>query len=78
MPVMATPEQTGCDDGVTVATGAGFTSTVALLVQVLPLRVMVNVTYAGAIVVLFNIPLMLPDPLAAMPVIDDVLSLVQL
>ncbi len=40
--------------------------------------VMVNVTVTGALVVLVNEPLMLPLPLAAIPVTETVLSLVQL
>jgi hypothetical protein len=42
--VMGIPEHTVCDDRVTAATGLGFTSTVALLVQEFELGVMVNVT----------------------------------
>ena len=46
--------------------------------QPLAVGVMVNVTVTGAVVVLVNAPVMLPDPLAAMPVAAAVLSLVQL
>ena len=44
----------------------------------LAVGVMVNVTVTGALVVLVNEPLILPEPLAAMPVTVPVLSLVQL
>ena len=66
----------------TVATGAGFTSTVAVIGapagQPLALGVIVNVTVIGALVVFVRVPLMLPEPLAAIPVTVPVLSLVQL
>jgi hypothetical protein len=75
--VIVTPEQMVCVNGVAVATGTGFTRTVALLVQVLELRVMVNVTYSGAVFVFVRAPLILPDPLAAIPVTVVVLFLVQ-
>ena len=39
---------------------------------------MVNVTVTAALVVLVNAPLILPEPLAAIPVTVPVLSLVQL
>ena len=39
---------------------------------------MVNVTVTGALVVLVSVPLILPAPLAAIPVTATVLSLVQL
>jgi hypothetical protein len=39
---------------------------------------MVNVTVTGAVVVFVKEPLILPDPLEAIPVTDAVLSLVQL
>lgn len=41
---IAVPEHTDCDKGVTIAVGAGFTNTVALLLQLLVPLVMVNVT----------------------------------
>lgn len=69
--------------GLTVA--KGFTSTVAVVVgpvQVTPplvyVGVMVNVTVTGPVVVLVKTPLILPVPLAAMPVAVAVLSLTQL
>jgi len=69
--VIVDPEQTVCDDGVATATGLGFTSTVAVMdppVQPLAVGVMVNVTVTGAVVVLVKAPAILPDPLAAIPV----------
>ena len=78
--VIVAPEQIVCDDGVATASGVGFTSTVAVLVgprQPLAVGVIVNVTVTGALVVLVNVPLISPEPLAAMPVTVPVLSLVQ-
>ena len=78
---MVTPEQIVCDDGVAIAVGVGFTKTVAVIgapSQLLAVGVMVNVTVTGALVVLVNVPLILPVPLAAIPVTATVLSLVQL
>ena len=46
--------------------------------QLLAVGEMVNVTVTGAVVVFVKIPLMLPAPLAAMPVTDAVLVLDQL
>ena len=79
--VMADPEQMVCDAGVATAFGVGFTSTVAVTAvpgQPLAVGVIVNVTVTGALVVLVNAPLILPLPLAAIPVTVAVLSLVQL
>ena len=79
--VTGTPEHTVCDDGVATASGIGFTSTVAVTgvpKQPLAVGVMVNVTVIGALVVLVNEPLISPEPLAAIPVTETVLSLVQL
>ena len=70
-----------CDDGVATASGVGFTNTVAVIgapTQPLAVGVIVNVTVTGAAVVLVSVPLILPEPLAAIPVTDTVLSLVQL
>ena len=81
MVLMATPEHTVCDDGVATAFGVGLTSTVAVTavpLQLFAVGVMVNVTVTGALVVLVSVPLMLPEPLAAMPVAVVALSLVQL
>ena len=63
------------------ANGVGFTKTVAVIAapgQLLAVGVMVNVTVIGALVVLVNVPLILPLPLAGIPVTEAVLSLVQL
>ena len=74
------PEQIVCDNGVADATGDGFTWTVAVRgapVQPLAVGVMVNVTVTAAVVVLIRAPVILPDPLAAIPVTEVVLFLVQ-
>ena len=79
--VMALPEQMVCDAGAATAFGVGFTTTVAVIDgpgQPLAVGVMVKVTVTGALVVLVNAPLILPLPLAAIPVTETVLSLVQL
>ncbi len=81
MVVMALPVQIVCAAGVATAFGVGLTSTVAVIgvpVQPLALGVIVKVTVTGALVVLVNVPLILPVPLAAMPVTAVVLSRVQL
>ena len=78
--VMADPEQIVWLAGVAVAFGVGFTSTVAVVVgptQPFAVGVIVKVTVTGNKVVLVSIPVMSPDPLAAMPVTATVLSLVQ-
>ena len=75
------PEQIVCDEGVATAFGVGLTNTVAVMDgpgQPLAVGVIVNVTVIGAKVVLVNMPLISPLPLAAMPVTVAVLSLVQL
>ena len=72
--------QTVCDDGVATAFGVGFTSTVASIGipgQPLAVGVMVNVTVTGAFVVLTKVPVIFPEPLAAIPVTVAVLFLVQ-
>ena len=79
--VIVAPEQIVCDDGVATALGLGFTSTVAVIgvpEQLVVVGVIVNVTVTGAVVVFVNVPLILPDPLADIPVIEVVLFLVQL
>ena len=83
--VIAVPEQMVWLDGVAIAFGVGFTNTVAVIgvpVQVTPafvkLGVMVKVTVTGALVVLVSVPLILPAPLAAIPVTVTLLSLTQL
>ena len=63
------------------AVGVGFTSTVAVIgvpTHPLAVGVIVNVTVIGALVVLVSVPLILPEPLAAIPVTVTVLFLVQL
>ena len=81
MVVMVAPEQIACDNGVAEATGDGFTWTVAVTgapVQPLAVGVMVNETVTAAVVVLVKAPVILPEPLAAIPVTAVVLFLVQL
>ena len=82
MDVIGVPEQTVCADGVATTLDNGFTSTVAVIgapVHPPAVGIMVNVTVTGADVVFVSAPLMVvPDPLAAMPVTEPVLSLVQL
>ena len=78
--VMAAPEQIVCEAGVAIAFGVGLTSTVAVVVgptQPLAVGVIVNVTVIEAKVVFVNDPLILPAPLAAIPVTVATLSLVQ-
>ena len=61
--------------------GLGVTNTVAVIgvpVQPLAVGVMVKVTVTAAVVVLVSAPMILPVPLAAMPVTAILLSLVQL
>jgi hypothetical protein len=81
MAVIFAPEQIVCDDGVAIAFGIGFTTTVAVIDapgQLAPeVGVIVNVTVTGAEVVFVNAPLISPLPLAAMPVTVPVLFLVQ-
>ena len=81
--VIVAPEQMVCDDGVADADvdDPAFTSTVAVIgapVQPLAVGVIVNVTVIGDAVVFVRIPAILPDPVAAIPVTEAVLSLVQL
>lgn len=75
------PEQMGaCVEGVAEAVGIGFTKTVAVIgapVQLPALGVIVKVTTTGLFVVLVKVPLIVPLPLAGIPVPDTVLSLVQ-
>ena len=55
----------------------GLTVTVAVIgvpAQPLAVGVIVKVTVTGTLVVLVNVPLILPDPLAAIPVTVPVLS----
>ena len=79
--MIVAPEQIVCEDGVVTAFGVGLTSTVAVTgvpAQPLAAGVTVNVTVTGAVVMFVNAPLILPVPLAAIPVMEAVLSLVQL
>jgi hypothetical protein len=81
MVVIGVAEHTVWLAGVATAVGVGFSNTVAVMGvpgQPLAVGVMVKVTVTGAVVVLVSVPLMLPAPLAAMPVAATVLSLVQL
>ena len=81
MGVIDAPEQIVCDEGVLTAVGRGFTNTVAVTgvpAHPLAVGVMVNVTVTGAVVVFVSAPLILPLPLAAMPVAVVVLLRVQL
>ena len=79
--VIGVAEHRVCEDGVATAVGVGFTNTVEVIgvpAQPLAVGVMVKVTVTGAVVVLVSVPLISPAPLAAMPVVATVLSLVQL
>jgi hypothetical protein len=79
MAVIALPEQVVCANGVAVASGVGFTSTVAVIDapgQLFAVGVMVNVTVTDALVVLVSEPEILPLPLAPIPVTLALLSLV--
>ena len=78
--VIGFAEQIVCDAGVATALGVGFTSTVAVIdepIHPFAVGVIVKVTVTGAVVVLVNVPLILPAPLPAMPVTKATLSLVQ-
>jgi len=80
MGVIKAPEQIVCDDGVLTTVGLGFTTTVAVtgVPEQLAEEVIVNVTVTGVAPVLVRAPLILPVPLADIPVTDAVLSRVQL
>ncbi|MNQ59300.1 hypothetical protein D3C85_735330 [compost metagenome] len=78
---MAPVEQIVCAAFVATAFGVGLTSTVAVIGvpgQPFAVGVIVKVTVIGALVVLVKLPLMSPLPLAAIPVTEAVLFLVQL
>ena len=65
-----------------VIVGTAFTVTVAVIgAPTQPVAVMVgvivNVTVCGTVVILVSVPLISPEPLAAIPVTFAVLSLVQ-
>ena len=73
--------QVGCVTVGAIKFGCGFTTTVAVTgvpEQPLAIGVIVNVTVSGAFVVLVRLPLIVPEPFAAIPVTVAVLSLVQL
>ena len=75
------PEQIVCDNGVAEALGPAFTSTVPVMgapVQPLTEGVIVNVTVTAAVVIFVRAPEILPEPLAAIPVTEVELFLVQL
>ena len=79
--VIALPEQMDCEAGAATAFGIGFTNTVAVIDapgQPLTVGVMVKVTVTGALVVLYKLPTMSPEPVPGIPVTVPVLSLVQL
>ena len=79
--VIFAPEQIVCDNGVAEALGPAFISTVAVMgapVQPLTVGVIVKVTVTAAVVVLVRAPVILPEPLAVIPVMEAVLFLVQL
>jgi len=81
MAAIPEPEHIVCDDGVAVAVGVGFTSTDAVIEgpgQPLAVGVIVKITVWGVIVVLVNVPLILPLPAFEIPVTLTVLFLVQL
>lgn len=64
-----------------IIVGTAFTSTVAVMgapVQPLNIGMIVNVTVTGVVVVLNNVPVISPVPLAVIPVTEALLSLVQL
>jgi hypothetical protein len=80
---MFDPEQIVCDEGVPVtATALGLTATVdviAVPLQPPSVGVMVNVTVVVVDPLVFvRAPVILPEPLAAIPVTEVVLFLVQL
>lgn len=75
------PGQVVCNAGVATALGIGLTTTVTLKfgpVQPLAVGVIAKVINCGVFVLLIGMPLIVPDPPAAMPVILPVLSLLQL
>jgi hypothetical protein len=79
--VMAFAEQMVCEAGVATTFGVGLTSTVAVIAapeQLLAIGIIVNVTVIGALLVLVKVPVILLEPLAAMPVTVAVLLRVQL
>jgi len=78
---MALPEQTDwlLTDAETVGIGLTVISKLSgVPVQPFAEGVTVKVTITGALVVLINVPLIVPEPLAAMPVTEAELRLVHL
>ena len=78
--VIVVAEQMVCEAGAATAFGVGFTRTVAEIGvpgQPFAVGVIVNVTVIGAAVVFVKAPVIFPEPLAAIPVTEMVLSLVQ-
>ena len=82
MGAMELPEQTDCTKGDTMAAeGLGLTKTelvTGVPLQPLKTGVMVNVTVTGELVVFTSAPVILPEPLAPIPVAKAALFLVQL
>lgn len=77
--VIVAPEHIVWLDGVAKTSGVGFTNTVAVIElpgQPFADGIIVKVTVVGAAVVLIKVPLISPEPLAAIPVTGPVLSLV--
>jgi hypothetical protein len=75
------PEQIVWVDGVATALGIGFTVTLTVTTgpgQPFAVGVIEKATTTGALVVLVRVPLILPVPLAGIPVTATVLFLVQL
>src|SRR5206468_3509471 len=78
--VIVLPEQMVCVAGVATALDVVLTTTVQVIgvpPQLFAVGVIVKVTVIGEAVVLVSVPLMFPLPLAAIPVTEAVLSLVQ-
>ena len=79
--MIAVPVHMACEAGEATIFGCGFTTTAAVIGvpgHTLAIGVMIKVTVTGALVVLVNDPLILPVPLAPMPVTVAVSLLVQL
>ena len=81
MVVMVAPEQMVCAAGVATTLSDGLTRTLAEMGvpgQLFAVGVMLKNTVMVSLVLLVSVPLMLPLPLAAMPVTEPVLLRVQL
>jgi hypothetical protein len=75
--VIVNPEQTVCEAGSTQRSESGSPKRVAVIGvpgQPFAVGVMVKVTVTGAFVVFVRLPVIVPDPLAAIPVTATVLS----